>query len=111
MDVYIVRGETGEYSDWQCWDVAAYTSKEDAEYHAAQAQKAAEELSHWICPDCGFKYAYHLWPCAYEECLRPPNPHDLDCRIDYTGTGYHVVTIPLYSGRVPEEGWKDEEQE
>lgn len=83
--IYVVTGTTGEWSDRDEWPVAAYLSEERAREHAEKADHKAKELfvvwgeNRWDMPDGA-------------------NPFDPHMSMDYTGTDYGVMTVPLMDG-------------
>jgi hypothetical protein len=78
MKIYIVRGQTGEYSDQQEWIVCAYTDEQTAETHVVEAQAEATNI---------FKEGDRWNPRK--------NPFDPFMRVDYTGTKYWVEECEL----------------
>lgn len=78
---YVVMGSTGEYSDHTEWAVAVYLEKEEAERHAELANKDVAGAESWT------------W--SQRRGYTGKNPYDVDCDIDYTGTRYAVVEVPL----------------
>lgn len=72
MDIHLVVGETGEYSDHTEWFVAAYPNKTVAEEHAKLATEHVERVKNGC-----------------------ENPYDKSCEVDYSGTSYYVATVPL----------------
>ena len=57
--IYIVYGETGEYEDWNNWEVVAFTKKHDAEVFAKVLQRQAdnwrEQLISGKCKDMSYE--------------------------------------------------------
>ena len=79
-NVWIVMGETGEYSDYREWNVAGYTTEEEAEKHKNAAQREADKVNNGdIQTRHGFKNAY-----------------DTQFYCDYTGTRYNVVMVEVH---------------
>ena len=79
--IWVVYGQTGEYSDHSEWTVAAYTTEEEANKHARLATEwykaaGATELRR-----------------DYEG--KSKNPHDPFMRVDYTGTEWGVYPCIL----------------
>lgn len=74
--IYLVVGDTGEYSDHTQWNVCYYTNRKDAEEHARKANVRAKELR----PD--------RWKPG-----RGANQYDPNMRLDYTGTSYGVEEV------------------
>jgi hypothetical protein len=81
--VYVVFGQTGEYSDRTEWPVMAYYDEASAKAHVKRAGIAANELF--------VRYEKVGYPRTdnYE------NPHDPDMKLDYTGTTYYYLVVPL----------------
>ena len=80
--VYVVSGETGEYSDRRNWPVVAFLEK-------AQAEAFCERLNAW----CKENFCWYFSSDHYN---RPTLcPLDLNFSCDYTGTAYHMWEIPL----------------
>lgn len=77
---YVVWGTTGEYSDRSEWQVAAYTNKGQAEAHAAKLNELVAPIkdTYWSGEGRRFKTEY-----------------DPKFSMDYTGTKYGVVELPL----------------
>lgn len=82
--VYVVMGSTGEYSDRGEWPVVAYSVEDDAKAHVERAQARAREIFQ--------KWHGRAWHWSKEE---DPNEHDPDMCLDYTGTTYYVMPVPL----------------
>lgn len=90
--IYVVMGQTGEYSDHHSWPVCAYASEEDAERHAVAAAARALRIKreddardHTMRWDKG-------WIAEQMGGLDP------DIRMDYTGTDYYVLTVEMREG-------------
>ncbi|HZF98301.1 MAG TPA: hypothetical protein VEY92_08675 [Pseudoxanthomonas sp.] len=77
--IYVVIGTTGEYSDCREWMVAAYMDKAMAEQHVTLASASAPK------GDVDWQ--------DYEA----KNPYDPGMSVDYTGTQYYAVDVPLLS--------------
>jgi len=99
--VYVVTGETGEYSSWMTWNVSAYLDE-----RAARAR--ADELNKW----CADRSIQHLpneqerarrdqmfgelnWWAYHMEIEKSGCPLDPKFHCDSNGTIYSVVEIPL----------------
>jgi hypothetical protein len=89
--VYIVEGQTGEYSDHTEWSVAAYEFEPDAQEHV----KLAED---WARSEQVLDGKDNLCDMSYSDRLELKNPYDPDMRVDYTGVRYHYYSIRLYTG-------------
>lgn len=83
--VYVVMGGTGEYSDRREWPVAAYLDKAMADAHEDAAVRWARAHGLGFDADLGWE----------ERRDRPPSPFDPGMHVDYTGTDYHVLEVPL----------------
>ncbi len=75
--IWVVFGTTGEYSDRDEWPVRAFYSKSNAERLVAAATARANEIF------------------ASEEYQSGVNPYDPEMKMDYTGTTYYVVEVPI----------------
>lgn len=80
MTIYLVTGETGEYSDRCNWIVASYTTEEQAKLHVELATEAAKEAVEKA------KYRWHV----------KSTPYDLHISIDYNGVKYECVEVEVY---------------
>lgn len=77
--VYLVVGETGEYSDREEWPVAVFSDEDKAKLFrdlCAEVVKGSERTSH-------------------EKRTKLKSPYDPNLRVDYTGTSYDVVEVPF----------------
>lgn len=81
--VYVLLGQTGEYSDRSEWVVRAYTNKDDADADAMAMNAIGAE---------GVDALYGRDREAVIERLRM---HDTQADMDYTGTSYFVAAVPL----------------
>lgn len=81
--IYIVQGDTGEYSDYTSWFVCAYRDEAMAREHARLAQSAAPS------GDAGG-----------HERAGAKNPYDSNMTVDYTGVEYCVIPLEV-RGAVP----------
>jgi len=87
--VYIVTGQTGEYSDHQSWDVAAYTDEKQAQKHV--------QLLETMCREHNVSEAHAKSGLFRWEDMVKPFFSELDpgfC-VDYTGTWYVVNDVQL----------------
>lgn len=80
--VYVVMGETGEYSDHREWPVSAYL-------HEDEAKEIVLALHVWLRENEADRTNYR-----YAE-TRPACPLDPNFETDYTGTRYYVMPVPL----------------
>lgn len=80
LNIWVVYGETGEYSDRCEWTVCGYTTEEKAKEHSINAQKVADDLRK-----------------IYKNTHIPSkaNPYDLTMSMDYNGTryGYYLLIV------------------
>lgn len=87
--VYVVSGETGEYSDSRTWHVRAFHDK-------AQAEALCKLLNDW-CKEKGVERKSYKDPgiktWEFEE--KPVEDPNFD--LSYNGTDYGVLEIPLES--------------
>lgn len=79
--VFIVFGETGEYSDRKDWIVAAYTDEKLAEKHVELAECRLRELG----------LSEDLIPRNTKPRNADFGPLDPSFMCDYTGTRYYLV--------------------
>lgn len=91
-NVYVVVGQTGEYSDRTDWYVAAYLDRTDADWHADQAMLEANRLATWTDAH-GEVWRYSSDP------HKPLNHFDAGMNMYYTGTDYYVAEVPLLAAR------------
>ncbi|TXH59003.1 MAG: hypothetical protein E6Q97_00910 [Desulfurellales bacterium] len=84
--IYVVIGETGEYSDREEWTVRAFTSEK-------RAKDFILMLDNWLREN-GKSYresrAVHVSGRYNTEC-----PHDPRFQVDYTGTRYYLDETEL----------------
>jgi hypothetical protein len=96
MDIYLVVGRTGEYSDRRVWIVAAYLEKEMAETHAAAANqhcaKFTEESQEQRCRTGEPLPEMH----EYRE-VALGNPYDNELYAVDSIIDYWVMSVPLVS--------------
>ena len=81
--VFIVRGSTGEYSDFCFWDVSAFLD-------VKQARKLKNKLNAWLR-----KNNAHFYNGTVHIRKLKDNPNDPDMYVDYTGAEYEVIEVPL----------------
>ena len=87
-EIYIVKGNCGQYSDWTCWEVKAFTVKGDADALADELNKVAKtykDSDEW-------EDRYDDMPGPLRKRLEELDPN---FQTDYTGTSYGVSTVPL----------------
>lgn len=80
--IYIVFGQSGEYSDAEEWMVKAFREKNQAKTLAENAQKEADRLLNRTDDD-------------EIEYLKSLNKYDKNCRTLYYGVNYVVREIEL----------------
>jgi hypothetical protein len=83
MDIFIVMGTTGEYSDRSEWPVIAYQDESLANRHVYLATGKANEI-------------YGLMIDNINDDDLPENPYDPNMKMDYTGTNYFVYKTYLW---------------
>jgi len=88
--IYVVFGNSGEYSDFRDWPVVAYDTEDSAIGHAEKAKRRAEEL----------KVLMDAAEWNRREALQKTNEFDPHMNMDYTGVDYSVFEIELREGRV-----------
>lgn len=109
MEIYVVVGTTGEYSDRTEWMVCAYRDEQLAKDHVvaatawADAEKARRDAHYQAIRDTIPLYSApraltHMYPKLEERV----SPYDPQMRITYTGTGYSYSRVPVRD-RLPEE--------
>jgi uncharacterized membrane protein YebE (DUF533 family) len=84
--VHLVVGSTGEYSDHSQWNVAAYTTREQAEEHVRRLNEMVAATK----ADGGMD-----WDGRGAVAERVRKTLDPDCDIDYTGVEYEIQEVPL----------------
>jgi len=84
--VWIVVGETGQYSDYSEWNVAAFTTEELANHFRDLCQNEADKANGSKDYEirAGFKHAY-----------------DTQFYCDYNGTKYRVAMVEVFSSSPP----------
>jgi hypothetical protein len=87
--IYVVVGETGEYSDHSDWYVAAFLRKEKAEEFKVALNKRLNELG------CLNNRPAGWYDIADDITAAMQQMGDRQFRCDYTGTSYGVVEMPL----------------
>ena len=79
--VYVVMGTTGEYSDRTEWSVRAFLDEGDAQALVVAATERGKAIE-----------ASKASPYASTD---EKNEHDPAMSMDYTGTTYYYLTVPL----------------
>lgn len=87
LNVYVVSGETGQYSGKCSWTVAGFLDKE-------QADTFCDRCNEW-CKQLGFNTSQYIHLADYEDREAAKHPLDPNFKCDYTGTEYTVFEIPL----------------
>ncbi len=82
IQIHVVMGSTGEYSDRRQWTVCAYQDKERAINHADLAKLEAHKIE-------------KARKDRYDYSEDDVNPYDLKMSMDYTGTDYYVISVDL----------------
>lgn len=83
--VYIIIGQTGEYSDNQNWSVIAYFDENKAKEHVLKAQQRANEIH------VESEKSENKWKHIREN----KNEFDPFMNMDYTGTTYYYDTVEI----------------
>lgn len=89
-NIYVVMGETGEYSDHIEWPTKAFASEDAAKEFVLAVSEAARVTAAW--KDAS-GYEWRL--CSPEE--RPQNPLDPNMQVDYAGVNYSYFAVELVS--------------
>lgn len=79
MEIYVVVGTTGEYSDRREWAVKAFSNEDRAKDFVLEATKIAKEL--------------FVSKKRYSDDME--SPLDPEIQMDYTGTDYFYYTVNL----------------
>lgn len=104
MNIFVVMGQTGEYSDAVTWPVVAYTREQLAREHATKAGRRAGELNalhqnHDLVFDfdgCDYcKSDDRMDRYGDERIWLSLNEYDPNMKSKYSGTRYHVITVRL----------------
>jgi hypothetical protein len=82
---YLVVGSTGEYSDHSQWNVAAYTTRGQAEEHCRQLEELVAET----------RAEVSTWEGRDQVREQVRKRLDPACAIDYNGAVYVVEEVPL----------------
>lgn len=85
--VFIIEGNTGEYSDRTNWMVGAYLDQGAAESRIEFLRSEITRLG----LNKGFSYDWEQRDKASKEM----SEHDENFRCDYTGTHYYLLTVDL----------------
>jgi len=86
--VWVVVGETGEYSDYSEWNVAAFTEEEQAEAFKDACKREVERIKK---PGDGYPRVREGFKHAY----------DTQFHMDYTGTDYRVEMVQVFDSFTP----------
>ena len=90
MDIWIVEGSTGEYSDHREWILCAFTTEAAANALVLQASARARELQQ--------KYPASYWFSWDNDDGKERNEFDPQMEIDYTGVNYRTIKCELREG-------------
>lgn len=93
MKIYVVRGETGEYEDYQSWSVSAFKQKEQAQ----QLVKRLNDEIKRIYPPTSVRMEYAM----YKSLEQRLSKIDSRASVDYTGTLYSFYELEVLD-EVPE---------
>lgn len=78
--VYVVVGETGEYSDFHTWDVVSYADRSQAEFHLAALQEVTKGCEDW----------------DYDRQSEFKTTLDPFVDMDYNGVTYSIEVIKMF---------------
>lgn len=90
--MFIVFGQTGEYSDHSDWPVKGFTARERAEAFEFECTKAAKA---WKETDTARQNEPGYDWCAAHDAMKTAVPGDPNFRCDYTGTDYYTVEVEV----------------
>jgi len=82
IQVHVVMGSTGEYSDRTQWAVCAYQDKMRADQHADLAKIEAHKM------EKARTSRYSV--------VEGKNMYDPHMQMSYTGTDYYVISVDLF---------------
>lgn len=85
-DIFVIIGQTGEYSDRDEWTVCYLDNEEQAKKYVELATRSAKEIEA-LCPNDNGCEALTMYG----------NPYDADMQLDYTGTYYSYRKVPYVS--------------
>lgn len=85
MNVYVIVGETGEYSDRSVWIVKAFANEENAKEFVIKATEKAKEI-YLLDRDLSWEES---------EKLIKSNEYDPFFKMNYTGTSYYYEEVLL----------------
>jgi hypothetical protein len=83
--IYVVMGETGEYSNRGEWPVLAFFDEAEAKERVIAASRRAKEIE--------ARKDHRL--SSYRASLHGLNEYDPKMDMDYTGTRYYIMTVTL----------------
>lgn len=86
VNIYIVIGETGEYSGHREWFVCAHTAEKLAQYHVELATRRAKEIQ--------IEQRNRSLRGAYSSEVSK-NEYDEHMELDYTGTRYRYEKVRI----------------
>lgn len=93
MQIYVVTGMCGEYSDRSEWVVIAYPTEELAQQHVVLATEKAQAVMQ-ECNDVRDSWDGDTYEKLNKIRARP-NPYDLNTLSDYYDTKYYYTIIDL----------------
>lgn len=89
MRIYVVFGQTGEWSDHCTWPVKAFKHLDNAKELITKATASANEFFQAVESNEVCKYDLSLQDWA------KVNPYDPKFSMDYTGTSYYYTVVEL----------------
>lgn len=101
VPLFVVGGQSGEYSDRSEWTVGAFLSRAAADKKEAECTDfARKHRVHRDQPDaCNYEEREVFLASVRDGSLVAPDPA---IRVDYTGSDYCVYEMPLLLGDVGE---------
>jgi hypothetical protein len=89
--IYIIKGTTGEYSDWQQWIVSkVFYSRENAEALASELDRLGK------FGERAGTGTFEEWYNTRASILKKLQTLDPKAKLDYTGTSYSVQECDLF---------------
>ncbi len=96
-EVFIVQGNTGEYSNRSEWQVCAYEDKQEAINLATELNTLARIATQKLPGDDG----YYNYDWEETEAGKELLQKDPEAQVDYTGLDYSVYPVKLIAARTP----------
>ena len=90
MIIYVVEGQTGEYSDHREWPVKAFVSEKKAKEFVLKVSEEYRRIRQKYDRYCNDRFWYHNWDREKDQNLLDPY-----MEADYTGTTYSYYFIEL----------------